>query len=76
MIFARIASAFSLLHLALGDELGEGFLDLLLAARGKFLGDVAEHDLVAVSDRECLRDAGTHRSRADNANFHFSYLHM
>ena len=62
-----------LLHAALGDLLGQGFLNLLFTARGKFLGDVAQDDLVAVRYGECLRNTGTHGAGADDSNFH-SYV--
>src|SRR5699024_5754094 len=61
-------------HFALGDELRVALGDLVLAAFGPFLLDVAQRDGKAFALGKRLGNALAHRASADNTDFHGIYL--
>ena len=69
---SQTAVHFSLVQLALGNQLGIALGNLVLAALGPFLLDVAQRDGVAFALSESLCDALAHGASADNAYLHSS----
>ena len=64
----------SLIQLALGNQLGIAGSDLVLAALGPLLLDVAQCNGEALNLSECLCDALAHSAGTDNAYLHSKYL--
>ena len=64
----------SLIQLALGNQLGIAGSNLVLAALGPLLLDVAQCNGEALNLGECLCDALAHGASANNAYLHSKYL--
>ena len=71
---SHAAVNFSLVQLALGNELGITGSDLVLAALGPLLLDVAQSDGEALNLCKCLCNALAHSASANNAYLHSKYL--
>ena len=66
----------SLIQLAFGNELGITGSDLVLAAIGPLLLDVAQSDGEALNLCKCLCNALAHSASANNAYLHSKYLQI